>query len=248
MESQSLVHDPGDVDRAGRPAVVAGGSEPAAEAPRQAIARALEHEIVSGLLMPGQRLDERALSARFGVSRTPVREAIGHLVAQGLVETRARSGTFVVRIALADVLHLFEAMAELEALCGRYAARRSKRGEAALLRQLAEDCAASASRGTERYGQANLRFHDALYAASHNPFLEASVRQIRQKAGVYRRYTLELPGRLERSVEEHFAIVEAIAAGDADVTHRRLLDHVDIRREDYAPFLKMIADREHRDD
>lgn len=217
---------------------------PGLDAPRLVIARTLEAEIVRGALAPGERLDERALSLRFGVSRTPVREAIGHLVAQGLVETRARSGNFVARIALADVLLLFEAMAEFEALCGRFAARRATREEAAQLRRLAETCAEVAVEGPERYSVANVAFHDALYAAAHNTFLEAASRQARQRAGVYRAYTLQLQGRLERSVSEHFAIADAVIAGDPDVAHRRLLDHVDIRKEDYAPFLAMVAERE----
>ncbi|MGG5823452.1 GntR family transcriptional regulator [Falsiroseomonas sp. HW251] len=217
---------------------------PGVDAPRVVIARTLEAEIVRGAFSPGERLDERALSQRFGVSRTPVREAIGHLVSQGLVETRARSGNYVARIALADVLLLFEAMAEFEALCGRYAGRRATRDEAAQLRRLAQTCAEVAGEGPDRYSIANMAFHDALYAAAHNAFLESAARQARQRAGVYRAYTLQLPGRLERSVAEHFGIADAVIAGDADAAHRRLLDHVDIRKEDYAPFLAMVAERE----
>lgn len=216
------------------------------EMPRLAIARTLEAEIVRGELAPGARLDERALSLRFGVSRTPVREAIGHLVAQGLVETRARSGNYVARIGLADVLRLFEAMAEFEALCARYAARRAALNDRAALRGLAETCASAAPRGADDYAEANLAFHDALYRAACNPFLEAAARQARQRAGVYRRYTFDLPGRLERSVEEHFSIAAAILAGDPDAAHRLVLDHVDIRRDDYAPFIALVAERESR--
>ena len=85
------------------------------------IADVLEAEILDGTLKPNERLDERTLAERFGVSRSPVRDAIGRLSALGLVDVRPKSGTYVAEMSLSLVLHHFELMAGLEGLCARYA-------------------------------------------------------------------------------------------------------------------------------
>src|SRR5688500_16243064 len=82
----------------------------------------LEQEIVTGILRPGERLDEQGLAARFGVSRTPIREALMQLASAGLVELQARRGAFVASMSLKDVLERFEVMATLEGMCGALAA------------------------------------------------------------------------------------------------------------------------------
>ena len=87
---------------------------------RDVIARKIEDEILTGTLIPGDRLDERALALRFGVSRTPVREAIGRLASLGLIEVKPRSGSFVAEVRLEELLQIFEVMAQLEGLCARY--------------------------------------------------------------------------------------------------------------------------------
>ena len=84
----------------------------------------LETEIFSGALTPGERLDEMGLARRFGVSRTPVREALLQLSSAGLIEMRPRQGAVVAAITVQQLLQMFEVMAEMEALCARYAARR----------------------------------------------------------------------------------------------------------------------------
>ncbi|HBN49026.1 MAG TPA: GntR family transcriptional regulator, partial [Thalassospira sp.] len=89
----------------------------------------LERDIVTGVLKPGDKLDERSLSERFGVSRTPVREALQTLAGSGLVATMPRRGTIVASITVADLIEMFEVMAELEAMCARLAARRMARAD-----------------------------------------------------------------------------------------------------------------------
>ena len=88
---------------------------------RDEIVRVLEDEIFAGGLIPGDRIEERAIAARFGVSRTPVRDAIGRLASLGLIEVKPRSGSYVAEMSLAELLQLFEVMANLEGLCARYA-------------------------------------------------------------------------------------------------------------------------------
>src|SRR5665647_1918203 len=88
------------------------------------IRRKLEEEINRGDLLPGDALDERELAQRFGVSRTPVREAMVQLVAQGLVTTAPRQGVHVARMSIQELLGLFELLAEIEGVCAKYCARR----------------------------------------------------------------------------------------------------------------------------
>ena len=85
---------------------------------------ALEQDIVTGKLKPGQKLDEAMLAKRFNVSRTPVREALGKLAASGLVDIRPRRSAVVATISLRELMNMFEMMANLEGICARYAARR----------------------------------------------------------------------------------------------------------------------------
>ena len=218
---------------------------------RDRIVEALEEKIISGSLRPGTRLDERALAEEFKVSRTPVRDAIGRLASIGLIEVKPRSGSYIAQLELGDILHLFEIMSDLEGLCAKYAAQRIDVDEAAKLRELAESCALAAkepngAHACAGYAQANFTFHDMIYRASKNPYLESVTRQARRRCAAYRSHTFRLPGRIKKSAEEHFAIVDAITSGNADEAQSLMRRHVDIQREDYAPFIAMISERSGR--
>jgi DNA-binding GntR family transcriptional regulator len=93
----------------------------------------LEDDIVNGRMQPGEQVQIEALMARFGVSRTPVREALQQLEISGLVAVQPKRGTFVAKVGIAELIQMFEVMAELEALCARLAARR---GSAAVLDEI----------------------------------------------------------------------------------------------------------------
>ena len=109
-------------------------TRPCIETRTDRLVRALSDEIVAGRLGPGARLDEQSLADRFGLSRTPVREALGQLAAIGLVEKRPHRGVVVAAFTVERMMHMFEVMAELEALCARLAARRMSLGAKAALR------------------------------------------------------------------------------------------------------------------
>ena len=100
----------------------------------------IEEEIATGRFLPGERLDEQTLAERFGVSRTPVREALQQLAARGLVELRGRRGAIVSAPDAARLLEMFEVMAELEAMCGRLAARRLEAQTGAALSEALSAC------------------------------------------------------------------------------------------------------------
>ena len=101
----------------------------------------LEQDIVTGALRPGERLDEQSLAARFGVSRTPIREALMQLATAGLIELQPRRGAFVASLSLKDVIERFEVMAALEGTCGALAARRITEPERLALLEAHQACA-----------------------------------------------------------------------------------------------------------
>lgn len=193
------------------------------------VIRALEDDILSGALRPGDRLDEQALARRFEVSRTPVREALRHLASSGLVDIRKNQGATVRRLTTAELIEMFQVMAELEGLCARLCARRMTLEECAEMRRCNDECAAFAQAGEhERFFVMNNLFHETIYRASRNAFLHEESRKLRNRVNVYRRHITFQPRRMQRSVIEHAAIVDAIEAGDEEAAHRLMRQHVDL--------------------
>ena len=142
----------------------------------------IEQEIMSGRLQAGSQLDEQTLSERYGVSRTPAREALIQLAAVGLVTMRPRQGAVVASVTLKDYVSLHEILVELEALAAKLATRRMNSAERARLSETYEQCVAAAGQqDAERYRSANDAFHETLYAASRNPILSNQIRTTRAR-------------------------------------------------------------------
>ena len=176
---------------------------------------AIEEEIATGKLLPGHHLDEVELATRFGVSRTPIREALNLLLGEGLIENRPRRGSVVAHISPQRLVEMFEVMAELEAMCAQLASRRMTDEELAAIEAAHEAGRGAASAADpDAYFYANERFHYALYAASHNSFLFEEAAALQRKLRPYRRLQLRVRHRMQRSFEEHQAIVDALRAGD----------------------------------
>ena len=132
----------------------------------------LADEIVRGVLPPGSGLDETDIARRFNVSRTPVREALRQLVASGLVEARAHRGAVVAQPSLDRLTGMFEAMAELEAICAGLAAERMPAVERQKLEAIHEELRVLSYAGNpERFHEVNERFHNAIYAGSQNDYI-----------------------------------------------------------------------------
>lgn len=202
----------------------------------------LEDEIVNGALRPGDRLDEAALAERFGVSRTPIREAFKYLVGSGLVETVPNRGSFVASVGLPQLIEMFEVMAELEGMCARLAARRMSDNETAELRELLDNCTQARETGDpDAYYYENERFHDFIYRGSHNSFLAQQTRQLQMRLKPYRRLQLRVRNRAGRSLEEHRQIVEAILGGDEAAAEALMKDHVRIQGERFADFVATVG-------
>ena len=198
----------------------------------------LEQDIVTGALRPGERLDEQSLAARFGVSRTPIREALMQLATAGLIELQPRRGAFVASLSLRDVIERFEVMGALEGACAALAARRITEGERQALLEAHDACAQQAPGGdADAYYYANERFHEVIYAACHNNYLAEQARQLHDRLKPFRRLQLRARSRVATSLVEHQAIVDAILAGDSARAEQLLRDHILIQGERLTDFI-----------
>ncbi len=195
------------------------------------IQQAIADDIVHGRLAPGTALDETAIAAAFGVSRTPVREAIRQLDAIGLVEARARRGAVVADLSDRQLDEIFAAMAELEALCARWSAVAMTAAERRQLLALQEEGTQLVSAGRrEAYVDLNNRFHEAVYRGAHNDFLAELALSLRTRAAPFRRAQFETLGRLAKSHAEHDAVVTAIQRGDAEAAAAAMRAHIGVVR------------------
>lgn len=205
------------------------------------LSKQIENEIIAGTLKPGDRLDEQALAGRFGVSRTPVREALRKLSGTGLIDQARHKGAIVATLTLTQMIEMFEVMSELEGLCARLAARRMTQTEREHLSKFHNASKQFVdNKETDKYYDANAKFHEAIYSGSHNEFLEQTTRSIRNRLAPYRRYQLHQPGRVEDSFEEHDAIAEAVLAGDGDKADHLTRAHVSVQGDLFTDFVATL--------
>lgn len=207
----------------------------------------IENGIVIGEFAPGERLDEVQLAKRYGVSRTPIREALMQLSAIGLVETRARRGAVVADPAPQRVFEMFELMAEVEGMAGALAARRHTDDDRRLLTEAHKACEAAAHReDTDEYYYENEIFHRAIYAASHSGFLEEQCIALHRRLRPYRRLQLRVRNRMKVSLREHGEIVEAIFSGDAELARNLLRGHVAVQGDRFSDLVSSLGRQERR--
>lgn len=192
------------------------------------LAGQISNAILTGEFEPGARLDEQQLAGRFGVSRTPVREALRQLATSGLIDLRPRRGAVVASVTPEQLQTMFAAMAEMEATCARLAAMNMTPAEREQLRQLQETMAGLVKTGDpDAYADANQAFHLSIYAGTHNSVLSDFTSRLRTRVAPFRRAQFRNVGRLAMSWEEHGPIVQAILANDAAAAHAAMLRHVE---------------------
>jgi DNA-binding GntR family transcriptional regulator len=202
----------------------------------------IEEKIATGQLRPGAHLDETTLANEFGVSRTPIREALIQLASMGLVVIRPRRGAIVADTPPQRLVEMFEVMAELEAMCGRLAARRMTKEEHAQLVEVHEACLKASEIGDpDDYYYKNEAFHEAIYAGSHNEFLAEQVRSLRRRLRPYRRLQLRVRDRVANSFSEHEEIVRSIIDGDGERTADMLRNHVMIQGQRFSDLMVSLA-------
>ncbi|MBU2582908.1 MAG: GntR family transcriptional regulator [Alphaproteobacteria bacterium] len=205
------------------------------------LATVLEEQIASGGLAPGTRLEEVALAERFGVSRTPIREALRLLSASGLIELRPRRGALVASLSLDRMLDMLEVMAEMEATCASFAARRMTEAERASLRHQHLVCGKAGDSGdSDHYYEENALFHAIITQGAHNSFLLDEVQRLRRRLQPYRRLQLRVGGRIEASFAEHTRITEAIVSGDANAAAEAMRQHVSVQGDRFGDWLSAI--------
>ncbi len=197
------------------------------------VQRELERMINAGDLPAGAKLNEVSVAALLGVSRGPVREAFRALEEAGLVRMEKNRGVFVRQISLEEADELYEVRAALDGLIGRLAAQRIQPAQLSRLREIVKRMhAVGASRKPSAYFPLNLEFHEILAEIAGNRALLASYRRVVNELNLYRRETLSRNAdNIPISTQDHEAIVNAVAKGDAALAARLLFDHVINSRE-----------------
>lgn len=191
----------------------------------QSAYRRLLADIKSGQLLPGARLRETDLAERLGISRTPVREAIRQLEADGLVTHQARQGATIRNLDYAEVIELYEMRSVLEGTASRLAARMAQRVEVVELTELNDALAASEPGAAAQ--ELNRQFHRTLLDAARNRFLVKTMSALQKTLLILGPTTLSDPTRPEAAAAEHAAVIRAIADHDGDAAEAAMRAHVE---------------------
>lgn len=187
----------------------------------------LEEEILTGELSTGDSLGEISLSQRLGVSRTPLRGALHRLAEEGLVEIVPNKGAKVLGINVEDLIDIYKIREKLEGLASALAAKRISDGEIEELTEAVDLADFYINRkDTEHIKELDTVFHSIIYKASGSRFLERTLSELHRKIKAYRKRSLTVPGRLEKSAAEHREILEAIKAHDSDKADALTSKHV----------------------
>ncbi|WP_330232583.1 GntR family transcriptional regulator [Nocardia sp. NBC_00508] len=206
-------------------------SNPAASG-THAVYLELRRRFADGDFAPAERLTETTLAQELGVSRTPVREALGRLLADGLVVPAARGGAVVAALDSDEVRHIYRLRASLEGLAAAEAAKRQASGLIAPVEMRAiGDAADAVERAIElgdakRSAQANLAFHRAIGRTAANPFLEDALHRVWDRIAVATVSNLSDPVWAARAVAEHRAIFQNIADGDENAARAAAEQHI----------------------
>ena len=202
----------------------------------------IENLIVNGSMVPGQRLDEMVLAKKYGVSRTPVREAIRALTAIGLVQNTGRQGSQVAKLSISMLIEMFELMAVLEGMCAQLAARRASKNELIEMHKTHQLLEKTFEKGTHKeFYDVNLKFHDQLYNASHTQYLAEETLRLRRRLSPYRMRVTFQPGRMSSTLEEHNKILIAINNGESELAKNEAISHLRLIGNDLEDFIASVS-------
>lgn len=209
------------------------------------IAEEIQELIFDGTYQDGERLDEIKLSEKFGVSRTPMREALKKLTINDLAVKVPHRGVFVKQPSPIQLLDMFEVMSELEALCGRLAANRISEEALKTLRAANIKCqTAKANDSPDDYYIENEGFHQIIYSQSGNAYLEQEALKLQKRLQPFRRIQLRFRGRIDQSMAEHEAIVQALSEGNAREAENALRDHVAVQGDKFHQLIASFANND----
>lgn len=191
------------------------------------VANRLRERIYDGLLSPGEAIDEAALCGFFGISRTPLREALKVLDREGLVELVPRRGCVVRSLSLEELGELFPVIAVLEGLCARQAVSRCTEEDLAQLEAMHLQIEELAAGGDlNAYYEANFRIHELIQTLAGNRWLKRVTTDLRRILRLARHAQLKRPGRLQQSLAEHRDLMDAFRARDPEMADQCMQQHL----------------------
>lgn len=185
----------------------------------------LMEKVRDGTFLPGDRLREEDVAAQLSLSRTPVREALRRLEAEGIVEHRPRIGAVIRQLGHAEVVELYEMRVVLEKTAAEFAAKHGSEVEIDALEQLNDELRKE-TRNASRAAALNQKFHRGIYLAGRNRFLLEAARSLNNALLLLGPTTLSEPERIEEVASQHAAIVTALRAGDAVAAGRAAEIHL----------------------
>ena len=193
----------------------------------QQVAERLRMRIYAHELPPGGWIDEQALALEYGISRTPLREALKVLASEGLVILKPRRGCYVTELSEIDIDGIFPVMALLEGRCAAEATQKASDADLSRLAAIHDELEAHARKGdVDRFFEANHDFHAALQQLAGNRWLSQLIDDTRKMLKLTRRDSLRVEGRLKQSLAEHRAILKAIRRRDASEAAQLMHDHL----------------------
>ena len=198
----------------------------------QEVAERLRQRIFAHELTPGTWIDEQKLAEQYGISRTPLREALKVLASGGLVDLKPRRGCYVTEISRQDLDDIFPLIALLEGRCAADAVVRAKPIEIRELKKIHEALEhAAREERIDAFFEANQAFHKRIQELANNRWLLSVIQDLRKVLKLSRLHSLSLEGRLQQSLDEHRAIMAAFEAGDAVKAEQLMHDHLLSGRE-----------------
>lgn len=209
------------------------GSAPAREANRTSgtwrlVYQGVRADIVAMQMQPGEKISENDLARRFGVSRTPVREAMQRLADEKLVEIFPQSGTFVARIPYEELPEAMVIRKALEQTTASMAATHASRSQLLILASTIEQQREAASAGNPRaFHRADEQFHAKIAETAGFPGIWKLVLQVKTQVDRFRQLTLVLPHRMFSVIEQHERILSAMEQGDANAAGAAMISHLD---------------------
>jgi DNA-binding GntR family transcriptional regulator len=191
------------------------------------VAERLRTSIFSHEFAPGSWIDEQAIAKEYGISRTPMREAIKILAAEGLITMKMRRGAYVTEVSKSDLNQIFTVLALLEGQACRETALKASEGQLEALDSIHMKLErAAADRDLEQFFAINQSFHDKLQEISNNPWMKRVIDDLRKVLKLQRRDSLSKRGRLESSLVEHRKILSALLARDAELSEKLMKEHL----------------------
>lgn len=208
----------------------------------QEVAERLRQRIFAHELTPGMWIDEQKLAEQYGISRTPLREALKVLASEGLVDLRPRRGCYVTEISPQDLDDIFPLMALLEGRCAAEAVQRAKPADIKGLAAIHERLEAAAREGRiDAFFEANQEFHRKIQELANNRWTLSVIQDLRKVLKLSRMHSLSLEGRLQQSLDEHRLIMAAFEAKNQNLAEQCMHDHLLSGREALAKMQDVVT-------